>query len=33
VRKQVSPRLQDKPRALEWLLTNTRPLAEQQKAA
>ena len=28
----VSPRLQDRPRALEWLATNTRPLAVQQRA-
>jgi Xaa-Pro aminopeptidase len=25
----VSPRLADKPRVLEWLRVNTRPLAEQ----
>ena len=29
--KEVSPRLQDKHRALEWLATNTRPLAVQQR--
>lgn len=25
----VSPRLADKPKVLEWLKVNTRPLAEQ----
>jgi len=28
----VSPRLADRPRVLEWLRTNTRPLAEQVAA-
>jgi Xaa-Pro aminopeptidase len=28
----VSPRLADKPRALEWLRDNTRPLAAQVAA-
>ena len=28
----VSPRLADKPKVLEWLRANTRPLAEQQTA-
>jgi hypothetical protein len=30
--EQVSPRLADRPQLLQWLRTNTRPLAEQKAA-
>jgi Xaa-Pro aminopeptidase len=30
--EEVSPRLADRPKVLEWLRTNTRPLAEQVAA-